>query len=123
MSQMMTPMREMPTARMHPGVMPATLTASGLVTTAAVMMAATGDDGMNRIDDTARSYRALRRALGPAACIISAARVAAHAAAFMATHAAVTTAAAARKCAVGRNDRDAQGARKRQHRQHRAQRP
>jgi hypothetical protein len=128
MSQMMTPMRKMPAPRMHTRMMPATFVASGLVTTAAFMMTATGDDGMNRIDDTARCCRALRRTLGPAACIIAAARGVAHAAAFMATHAAVTAATAtatatARKCTVGGNGRDAQGTGKRQHPQHRAERP
>ena len=53
MPQMMTSMREMPAPRMHARMMPATFVASGLVTTAAVMMAAPGDDGMNRIDDAA----------------------------------------------------------------------
>jgi len=118
---MMTPMREMPAPRMHAGMVPATFVAPGLVTAATVMMAASGDDGVNRIDDTARSCRALR----PAARTVAAARAAAHAATYMATHAAVTaaTAAAAGKCAIGGNDRDAQGAGKRQHPQHGAERP
>ena len=98
---MMTTMREMPAPRMHAGMVPATFVAPGLVTAATVMMAASGDDGVNRIDDTARSCRAL----GPAARTVAAA------------------AAAAGKCAIGGNDRDAQGAGKRQHPQHGAERP
>jgi hypothetical protein len=118
---MMASMREMPAPRMHACMMPATFVASGLVTTAAVMMAASGDDGMNRIDDTARSCRAL----GPTAGTIAAARGAAHATTFMATHAAgMTTATAATgKCAIGGNNRYAQGAGKRQHPQHGPERP
>jgi hypothetical protein len=115
MPQMMTPMREMPAPRLHAGMMPATFVPSGLVTTAAFMMAASGDDGMNRIDDAARRCRTLR----PAACIIAATHAAAHAATFMAAHSAgMTTAAAARKCTVRRNHHDAQGTGKCQHREH-----
>jgi hypothetical protein len=66
MPHVMTAMGEMPTPRLHACMMPATFVAPRLVATAAVMTTASGDDRMNRIDDTARSCRALRRALGRA---------------------------------------------------------
>jgi hypothetical protein len=112
----MTPMGEMPTPRLHAGMTPATFMAPGLVATAAFMMTAPGDDGMNRIDDTARTCRALGRALGSSARAIAAvggATHATHAATLMAAHAAMT--AAAGKCTVGGNNGDAQGAGERQH--------
>jgi hypothetical protein len=118
---MMTPMGEMPTPRLHAGMTPATFMAPGLVATAAFMMTASGDDGMNRIDDTARGCRALGRALGSSARAIAAAGGATHAATLMAAHAAMT--AAAGKCTVGGNNGDAQGAGERQHPQHGAKGP
>jgi hypothetical protein len=113
--QMTPPMRKVPAARMHARMMPATFAASSLVTTAALMVTAAGDDRMNRIDDAARCRRTLR----PAACTVAAA----HAATIMAAHSAgMTTAATAGKGAIGRNHRDAQGTRECQYRQQCAER-